>query len=281
MMKRIAPLLVVLAGLARAQEPKDWIQLFNGRDLTGWTPKIRGYAAGENFGNTFVVRDGKLAVDYAAYPEFKERFGHLFWRDNYSYYIIAAEYRFVGEQATGGPGWAIRNSGIMVHGQTAQSMGKDQDFPISIEVQLLGGNGKDARTNANLCTPGTNVVMNGKLVTAHCVQAASETYHGDQWVRVEATVLGSERIVHRVNGAKVLEYEQPQVGGGNVSGHDPAVKRDGALLESGSISLQSESHPLEFRKVELLDLTGCMDPKARNFKAYFVKADQARCRYSR
>ena len=278
-MKRIASIVVLLAGSAGAQQPKDWIQLFNGHDLTGWTPKIRGYAAGGNFGNTFVVRDGKLAVDYAAYPEFKERFGHLFWRDNYSYYIIAAEYRFVGEQSTGGPGWAIRNSGIMVHGQTAQSMGKDQDFPISIEVQLLGGNGKDARPTANLCTPGTNVVMNGKLVTTHCIQAASQTYHGDQWVRVEATVLGSERIIHRVNGETVLEYEQPQMGGGNVSGFDPAVKRDGTLLESGSISLQSESHPVEFRKVELLDLTGCMDRKARNFKSYFVKADKSRCRY--
>ena len=271
--------LALFAAAALAQQPKDWIQLFNGRDLTGWTPKIRGYPAGENFGDTFIVRDGKLAVDYAAYPEFKERFGHLFWRDSYSYYTIAVEYRFVGEQATGGPGWALRNSGIMVHGQTAQSMGKDQDFPISIEVQLLGGNGKDARTNANLCTPGTNVVMGGKLVTAHCVQAASQTYHGEQWVRVEATVLGGERIIHRINGEKVLEYEQPQIGGGSVSGHDPAVKRDGMLLESGSISLQSESHPIEFRKVELLDLAGSMDKKAANFKSYFVKAEPARCRY--
>ncbi len=278
-MTRCILALVLFAAPALAQQPKDWIQLFNGRDLTGWTPKIRGYAPGENVGNTFIVRDGKLAVDYTAYPEFKERFGHLFWRDSYSYYTIAVEYRFVGEQSTGGPGWALRNSGIMVHGQTAQSMGKDQDFPISIEVQLLGGNGKDARTNANLCTPGTNVVMGGKLITAHCVQAASQTFHGEQWVRVEATVLGSERIIHRINGEKVLEYEQPQIGGGSVSGHDPAVKRDGMLLDSGSISLQSESHPIEFRKVELLDLTGCMDKKAKNFKSYFVKADPARCRY--
>ena len=280
-MTRIFFACALFAAAASAQQPRDWVQLFNGRDLTGWIPKIRGYPAGENFGNTFIVRDGKLAVDYAAYPEFKERFGHLFWRDSYSYsyYTIAVEYRFVGEQSTGGPGWALRNSGIMVHGQTAASMGKDQDFPISIEVQLLGGNGKDARTNANLCTPGTNVVIGGKLITAHCVQAASPTYHGDQWVRVEATVHGSERIIHHINGEKVLEYEQPQIGGGNVSGHDPAVKRDGMLLESGSISLQSESHPIEFRKVELLDLVGCLDKKARNFKAYFVKADLARCRY--
>jgi len=258
----------LLAHTASAQQTQDWIQLFNGRDLTGWTPKIRGYPAGENFANTFLVRDGKLMVDYTGYPEFKERFGHLFWHDSYSYYAIAVEYRFVGDQAKSGPGWAIRNSGIMVHGQTAASMGNDQDFPISIEVQLLGGNGKDARTTANLCTPGTNVVMNGELITKHCVQSTSETYHGDQWVRVEAIVLGSERIIHRVNGEKVLEYEKPQIGGGAVNGFDPAVKRDGMLLESGSISLQSESHPIEFRKVELLDLSGCKDPKVKTYKGY-------------
>jgi hypothetical protein len=272
-------LLLLAALTAAAQQPGDWLQLFNGRDLTGWTPKIRGYAAGENFANTFLVRDGKMVVDVSGYPEFKERFGHIFWKEQYSYYTIAVEYRFVGEQAKGGPGWAIRNSGIMVHGQTPESMGKDQDFPISIEVQLLGGNGSDPRHNANLCTPGTNVVMDGKLITQHCVQSTSQTYHGDQWVRVEATVLGSERIIHRVNGEKVLEYEQPQIGGGAVSGFDPEVKRDGTLLESGTISLQSESHPIEFRKVELLDLSGCTDKKAKNYKSYIVKSVPARCRY--
>lgn len=267
------------ADAAGAAGPKDWIQLFNGRNLQGWTPKIRGHLPGENFGKTFQVRNRMLTVNYNAYPEFAERFGHLFWKDAYSHYIIAVEYRFTGEQAKKGPGWAVRNSGIMVHGQPAQSMTKDQDFPISIEVQLLGGNGQDRRTTANLCTPGTNVEMGGKLITAHCVTSSSETYHGEQWVRVEVTVLGAERITHRVNGQTVLEYEKPQIGGGNVSGHDPAVKKDGMLLESGSISLQSESHPIEFRKVELLDLSGCMDPKAKNFRSWRVKADNARCRY--
>ena len=32
------------------------------------------------------------------------------------------------------------------------------------------------------------------------------------------------------------------------------VKKDGQMLTSGSISLQSESHPVEFRKVEVMDL---------------------------
>jgi hypothetical protein len=189
------------------------------------------------------------------------------------------EYRFVGEQVKGGPNWALRNSGIMLHCQPPQTMGKDQDFPISIEAQLLGGGPTGERSTMNLCTPGTNVEMDGKLFTTHCKTSTSPTFRGDQWVRVEAEVRGSDRIVHRVEGQTVLAYDKPQIGGGNVGNHDPAVKKDGTLLNSGYISLQSESHPIEFRKVELLNLTGCMDPKALNYRVHHVNRDDTQCRF--
>lgn len=251
--------LLLLAALLPAQDwrkapAKDWIQLFNGKDLSGWTPKIRGYALGENYANTFRVEDGKMVVRYDGYDEFRERFGHIFYRDKFSHYVIAVEYRFVGEQAPKGPGWATKNSGIMLHCQDPKTMLKDQDFPISIEVQLLGGLGKGPRPTANLCTPGTHVVLNGQLHTQHCTNSTSKTFDGEEWVRVEVEVNGDGWIRHYVNGEKVLEYEKPQVGGGTVSGFDPAAKPDGQLLTEGWISLQSESHPVEFRKVELLRL---------------------------
>ena len=276
-------LLLLTAAITTAQnknaDKKVWLQLFNGKNLKGWSPKITGYALNDNFGNTFRVRDGLLQVRYDGYDEFKNRFGHLFYKSPYSYYVIAAEYRFVADQAKSGPGWATRNSGIMVHGQDPATMGKDQDFPISIEVQLLGGLGKGPRTTANLCTPGTNVERDGKLFTPHCLNSKSKTYDGDQWVRVEVKVLGDEHIEHIIDGETVLAYDKPQIGGGSVSKFDPAVKQDGKLLTGGSISLQSESHPVDFRKVELLDLEGCMDPKAKNFKSYFVKAANNRCKF--
>lgn len=259
--------------------PEDWIPLFNGRDLKGWIPKITGYPAGENFGNTFRVEDGLLTVAYDAYDEFRGRFGHLFYETPFSYYRLAVEYRFVGEQVPGGPAWARRNSGIMIHGQDPQTMLPDQDFPISIEVQLLGGLGEGERPTANLCTPGTHVEMNGKLVTQHCVNSSSPTFEGDRWVRVEVEVLGAERITHFVEGVPVLSYERPQVGGGAVNHFDPAVKKDGTLLTGGTISLQSESHPVQFRRVELLPLEGCLDPRATNYRSYFKKANNALCRY--
>ena len=258
--------------------------MFNGKDLSGWSPKISGYAFGENFANTFRVQDGYLSVGYEGYDSFLDqnkagKFGHIFYQRPFSYYVIAVEYRFVGDQAKDGPGWATRNSGIMIHGQDPKSMGKDQDFPISIEVQLLGGLGKGKRPTANLCTPGTNVEREGKLFTPHCLNSTSKTYDGDQWVRVEVVVHGGETVDHRVEGESVLKYERPQVGGGNVSHFDPTAKPDGKILEGGWISLQSESHPVQFRKVEILNLEGCMDKKAKNYRDYFVKADEKACRY--
>ena len=261
-------------------DSKEWIQLFNGRDLDGWIPKIKGYALGENFADTFRVEDGVLKVSYEKYPAFDNKFGHLFHRQRFSHYILAAEYRFVGEQATGAPSWALRNNGLMLHSQAPETMGKDQDFPISIEVQLLGGAPAGDRTTANVCTPGTEIFRSGAMVRGHCTNSTSATYRGDQWVRVEIEVRGSDHIKHMLDGKTVLEYDLPQIGGGSVSNFDPAVKKDGSLLSEGYITIQGESHPTEFRKIELLNLSGCMDTKATNYKAYHVNRDDRQCQYA-
>jgi len=273
----------VIVGSAQSKaDQKEWIQLFNGRDLKDWSIKFAHYPLGENVNDTFRVEDGLLKVRYDKWQTFDDQFGHIFYREPFSYYVIAAEYRFVGEQVRTSRtdlGWAVRNNGLMLHSPDPKTMVKDQDFPISIEVQLLGGlsNGKP-RTTANLCTPGTNVVMNGALVTRHCINSTSKTYDGDQWVRVEVLIHGDELVRHMVDGATVLEYSKPQIGGGNVSPVDPAVKVDGTPLTGGFIALQAETAPIDFRKVELLNLEGCMDPKASNYKTYFVKSNPTRCR---
>jgi len=271
--------LISISVFSQQKITEQWESMFNGKDLSNWTVKIRNHPVGVNFGNTFRVEDGKIVVRYDAYEKFDERFGHLFYNKPYGYYRIRLEYRFIGEQAKEGPGWAYRNSGIMVHGQTPQTMGLNQDFPVSIEVQLLGGNGKEKRTTCNLCTPGTNVEMNGKLFTPHCINSNSATYHGDQWVTAEVLVLGDSVIRHYANGIEVLSYQKPQIGGGNVSGQDKEFGVSGQFLQRGSISLQSESHPVEFRKIEILNLEGCMDPKAVNYKSYYIKSVPSSCKY--
>jgi len=259
----VAVLLFSLAGVAQKKvSQKNWIQLFNGKNLKGWTIKIKDHPVNENFGNTFRVEDGAMMVSYDQYGgAFKEQYGHIFYKQKFSAYLLVVEYRFTGSQIKDGPGWAYRNSGLMLHGQTPESMTIDQDFPISLEAQLLGGNGKEERSTLNLCSPGTNVVMNKKLFTPHCVNSTSKTFHGDQWIRAEVLVLGDSIIKHIVEGDTVLVYSKPQY-----DGKDKWVKKaglkDGALISEGTISLQSESHPVEFRKVALFNLSKYMqNPK--------------------
>lgn len=240
---------------AAGADAGEWIELFNGEDLEGWTPKIKGYPLGENYGDTFRVEDGLLTVSYDQYEgPFRGKFGHLFYDVPFSHYVLQLEYRFVGEQAEAGPGWAIRNSGVMIHGQPAISMPLRQDFPVSIEVQLLGGDGQNPRPTGNLCTPGTNVVREGKLHTPHCLNSSSETYDGEQWVTCEIEVHGGGAIRHKINGQTVMEYSQPQL-----DENDATAKRlldAGAdkMLTGGTISLQSESHPVHFRNIRLKKL---------------------------
>jgi hypothetical protein len=258
---------------------EEWIQLFNGQNLDGWLPKLAGHELNDNYGNTFRVEAGLLKAEYDQYETFGNRFGHLFYKDKFSHYRIAVEHRFVGEQATEAPDWAIRNSGVMLHCQSPQSMLKDQDFPISIEAQLLADAGTGERPTANLCTPGTNVEIDGELITQHCVNSSSKTYGPEEWVRVEIEVLGSDSVRHIIDGKVVMEYQKPQIGGGNVAGHDESLMQDGLILAEGYISLQGESHPVQFRKVELLNLAGCLDSNASNYKSYYVKGDDSLCEY--
>ncbi|MFW5762389.1 MAG: 3-keto-disaccharide hydrolase [Cyclobacteriaceae bacterium] len=237
------------------QTQEEWRSLFNGSDLTGWTPKIKGYPVGENFGNTFRVEDGLLKVSYAEYDSFNNRFGHLFHAEEFSHYLLRLEYRFTGEQCPGGPGWAWRNSGVMIHGQDPSTMAIDQNFPVSIEVQLLGGDGTNPRNTGNLCTPGTNVVMDNELVTRHCTNADSETYHGDQWVTAILEVNGNGVIRHIINGDTVLTYSEPQLDPEDEDAQKLLDQGVPMMLEKGTISLQSESHPVEYRKVEIKRLS--------------------------
>ena len=248
-------LLIAISGLAQKKiNTGKWIKLFNGKNLEGWTVKIKDHPVNDNFGNTFRVENGAIKVSYDQYGDkFKDRFGHLFYKKRFSAYLLVVEYRFTGEQIKDGPAWALRNSGVMLHGQSPESMALEQDFSICMEAQFLGGNGKDDRSTLNLCTPGTNVEMQGKLFTPHCVNSKSKTYHGDQWVTAQILVLGDSIVKHIVGTDTVLVYRKPQY-----DGRDKWVKQaglqDGVTIKGGTISLQSESHPVEFRRVELLDL---------------------------
>ncbi len=279
-------LLIIAALLLKSCSPsapnpdkEEWIELFNGSDMKEWTPKFTGFELGENYKNRFLVKDSLLSVRYVEKDTFNGDFGHLYYNQKFSHYRLKAVYRFVGKQMTGGPGWAVRNNGLMLHCQDPASLGLDQDFPISLELQLLGGDGVNDRTNANLCTPGTNVVLGDSLFTPHCINSSSKTYHGDQWVEVEALVLGDSLIQHILEDQVVMEYRKPTIGGGNVSGYNKSAYREGAPVKEGFIAIQAETAPIDFRSIQVLNLKGCMDKKAKNYKSYYVEADNTGCVY--
>jgi len=244
--------------LSAQKDSLHWTSLFNGKDLTGWDIKITGFDLNDNYNNTVSVEDGIMKINYDKYTNFTNQFGHIYYKKPYSYYKLLVEYRFVGKQIKGGPSWDVRNSGVMVHSQSAASVLKDQEFPVSLECQLLGGLDDGERTTANLCTPGTYVEMGNKANMQHCINSVSKTYNGDQWVTVEMVVLGDSLIQHIMDNKVVLEYTHPKIGeqGDDIKrylGND-LFKKMNTPLKEGYIALQAESAPVQFRKVLILDL---------------------------
>ena len=272
---------------------ENWEVIFNGKDLKDWKIKFANQNLNVNYKNTFQIRDSVLKVVYDNYDSFDNNYAQIYYKKPYSYYKLKFEYRFTGNQTKGGAGWAKRNSGIMIHSQSPESNDFGQSFPVSIEVQLLGGLSNGKRPTANLCTPGTAVIMNKKVNYNHCIFSKSKTYDGDQWVSGEIIVHGGEKISHVIENDTVLSYEKPQIGGGfvdsklgdidwtsnGVENKEYWISKEGEILESGYIALQAESHPVDFRNISLLNLCGCMDRKAKNYKSYFIKEDNSKCIY--
>ncbi len=229
----------------------QWNSLFNGENLDGWVVKIQHHDYGNNYANTFRVKDGKIQVNYDDYTTFDERFGHLFYHQPFSSYHLRFKYRFTDQWMEGAPSYAYRNSGVMFHSQDPKTILKEQDWPISVEYQILAEETEGTpRPTGNVCSPGTEVYYNGEIDPRHCINSTSQTYKWDTWVSGELIVHG-DSIVHIINGEVVLKYSKPTIGGGVVSRFDPAVKMDGKLLTEGYIALQSEGHGIEFKEIEI------------------------------
>jgi len=278
-------LLAGCAGSGRMEEAEDpdeeaWIDLFDGETLDGWTVKLRGHAVGENYGRTFRAEDGTIEVRYDEYDAFGDRFGHLYYDRPFSHYRLALEYRFVGQFMPDAPEYARLNSGVMFHSQDPRSMPVEQDWPISVEFQFLAELQEgELRPTGNMCSPGTVIVYEGRLDERHCIESGAGTYPKDVWVRAELLVLGDSLVRHVIEGEQVMEYSHPRIGGGVVSGYDPDQKQDGTRLDGGFIALQAEGQEIDFRRIRLLNLEGCTDPEALNYRSYYVASDPSSCRY--
>lgn len=269
---------------------QDWQSLFNGKDLAGWDVKIKDHPLNDNYKNTFRVEDSMIRVVYNDYEKFNDQYGHLYTQRSYSYYKLKLQYRFVGDHLPDAPEWADRNSGVMLHSQSAQSVNLYQNFPVSLEFQFLCGNGKDTVPTGNVCTPGTFISYDGKPYLGHIMNSKSKTYLKNEWINAEAEVYGDSLVRHIINGDTVLTFTKPMIGEGFVSTTSSWtwggitdslfwINRTNTPLKEGHIALQAESQPLDFRRIEILDLVGCTDPNAKNYKTYYIRSDNSRCKY--
>lgn len=235
-------------------EPEEWVSLFNGRDLSGWTPKFSGQAPGVNYLNTFQVEDSMIRAVYTEYDSFHNVFGHLFYAEPFSDYHLRWEYRITGELTPGAPDYTYKNSGLMYHGQSAESMNLEQDFPVSLEFQFLAGDpgNTEARATGNLCTPGTHVVWPDTLTEQHILPSAAPTFRDTNWVACELIVHHDSLILHLVEGDTVLQFRRPVVGGFLTPENYPLPA--GTPIREGYLSLQAEGHPVDFRRIEIRNL---------------------------
>ncbi|HPN69983.1 MAG TPA: DUF1080 domain-containing protein [Saprospiraceae bacterium] len=267
-----------------------WDTIFNGKNLDGWTIKIANEPLGENYKNTFTVDSQMLRISYDEYSKWDDKFGHIFFEKPMSYYKLKFDHRFLGEHLPDAPIWADKNSGIMVHSQSPQSMSFGQQFPISLEMQLLVGNDTLKNTTGNVCTPGTILHMGDTLRMDHCINSSSITYPLGEWIHGEIEVYGDSLVRHIINGETVLEFTKPKVGGGFLNPNDPWslafitdsttwIQKNDTPLKTGYIALQAESQALDFKNIYLLNLEGCMDSRAKNYKSYYIKHDAGSCVY--
>lgn len=232
----------------------EWISIFNGKDLEGWSPKFTGQEYRVNYLNTFQAKAGKLLVSYDAYDRFNDNFGHLFYEEKLSDFRLRLEYRFVGDTVSGTPEWAFKNSGIKIHTPHPAELPLDQTLLVAVEAQILGGDGQTERFTANVCTAGTHVVMNEKLITQHCTNSSYPAISDSSWVKMEIEVWGSEKITHKINGEVVMKYSKPQYDESDEFARELMGKGYPKIISEGYIALQAEGHPIEFRNIELMRL---------------------------
>jgi hypothetical protein len=232
------------------QEGLEWKPLFNRRNLENWVPKIHHHEVGDNYANTFRVVGDRIQVNYDGYEKFDDRYGHLFYDQVFSSFHLKFQYRFINQFMEDAPSFTYRNSGVMFHSQAPETILKEQDWPISVEYQMLADWEKEPnRSTGNMCSPGTEVYFEGEMDPRHCISSSSKTYQWHEWVEADLIVYGDSLVIHKVNGEEVLRYTKPQIGGGVANRFDPEIKIDGKRLTEGYIGLQSEGQGVEFKEI--------------------------------
>lgn len=201
---------------------KSAVELFNGKDLSGWHADVPEMDTNTNARNPFIVRNGMLVS--LGTPG-----GHLITDKEYENYRLQVEYRFPS---------VAGNSGVLVHTSTPRALYKM--FPKSIEVQLEHGNAGDF-----WCIVQDITVPNMEKRRGPKEQWG--TTEGKQRRIINLTD-NSEKPIGEWN-TMVIECVKDTV---KVWENGDLVNCGyNATAQKGKIALQSEGSEVEFRKLEL------------------------------
>lgn len=203
------------------------LELFNGRDLTGWHVDVPEMDNKPDAINPFIVRNGLLVS--LGTPG-----GHLITDAIYKNYRLVAEYRFAAK-----PG----NCGVLVHASTPRALYKM--FPKSLEVQMMHENAGDF-----WC------IIEDIKVPDMVVRRGPE----EEWGITEGK---NRRILNLTDGSEKKPGEWNTM---VIECYDREVKVwvNGDLVNygfdctanEGQIAVQAEGSEVEFRKLELAPIQG-------------------------
>lgn len=232
--------------LLPATSTDGWVNLFNGKDLTGWVPLIHKSKVGENYMDTFRADSVNkvIRIAYDKYPNqsFDGRIGNLYYNKRLTNYRVRVTYRFIEPQAKNPVSWGRNNSALMIFAVDPYTITGDPQLPPMIELQLLGSPSAGGTTSPNYCDLGG---MSMQQHSARCGNNGSgkAPNPANQWTTVEAEV-------HVTGVTKVFQLPDTTNPAQTMSG--PRYMNQ--AVTGGFVALQSESQPIEFKDILLKEL---------------------------
>jgi hypothetical protein len=213
--------------------------LFNGRDLSGWCVALEGRRPGEDPNGVFRVSDGVMRVS-------GEETGGIVSEKSYRDYVLRVEYRWVGKSVGSRLGMAA-DTGVLYHSQ-GEMFAWNGLWMRSFECNILRGRTGDFIIVSDKGAPVRYAAtVEGRVVadeanisnwfrlgswanTEDTPDVFPERRYGE-WNRLEIVCDGS-RVEHWLNDVLVFEAEN-------------------LTPSQGRIQIQSEGHPVEFRRIDL------------------------------
>ncbi len=213
---------MIVATLVLLLQPAKPIQLFNGKNLSGWHMDVPELDKNPEGAKPFIVRDGVLV-------SLGNPGGHLITDKSFKNYSLEVQYRFASKAG---------NCGVLVHCSKPRSL--YGMFPKSIEVQMQSGDAGD------FWCIGENI----EVPDMEKRRGPKENWgvDGNKARRIINLTDGAEKPLGEWNTMRIhCLRDRVKVWVNDIlvnDGHN-------ATAQKGQIAVQAEGVEVEFRKIEL------------------------------